>query len=464
MARLSSFNVKSSVPPECTGVAAKALRIYSERIKELKELTGKSNVSAQALKDVKHLVPPKQHGELKDIPIGCCFDIKGEAAMVGIHSNPLGGIDAVKGKPCYAVCLSGKYNDIVLENGTIIYSGSGGRDASGRQCKDQSIAKKENTSLLRSKLTQTPIRVLSKVFQSTSKWHFQYNGLYICTSHVFESSKDGPKVHNFTLEPVIGKSMLLRARHIDLNVNTKRKATMLVTQEKQPRKKVACFSHMVDGCAKPKLETDFAQRKQFQASGKPSQVNECPIAAKQHVARKSKCRSQVIYFDDSNNEPNKKQRTFFGSTLTNRLVKRNQNLSHRASLKSSLSVKKASDDSFLPFPQENADNQKPKLANVDSTNTHKRYPIGPTNTAAKSAKKFKLNSFVHGKGIANIDNVLNADKKVLKNAVPTAALPKNEKTKKLTEAKLESKSNTPRICHCIEHQSKPKKENTRNFV
>ena len=187
----------------CQGRTLEALNEYRKRKGEI-EGQGRPKPDMQAYKELRAKyvwLCQRRHGLNDEIPVGLVVEGRGEAAFLGIHSSILSGIDSVKDYPCYAVCLAGKYNDDELDDddGTIIYTGSGGQDKKGRQVEDQKEGV-DNASLLQAMNENTPIRVLRK-FGDKNGCRYRYEGLYECTDFSYEASGDGPKVFKFKLKP-----------------------------------------------------------------------------------------------------------------------------------------------------------------------------------------------------------------------------------------------------------------------
>ena len=144
------------------------------------------------------------HGIPEGIPTGAVLNNKGEAAILGIHTLITRGIDCIKDEPCYAVSVSGGYEDDkdnTRKDGTIIYTGEGGRDPkTGLQVKDQK-ENPANASLLMSIDKQVPVRVLRKRKKDGTEY-YTYDGLYMVVGHTYDRSKEGPKIYLFTLKPL----------------------------------------------------------------------------------------------------------------------------------------------------------------------------------------------------------------------------------------------------------------------
>lgn len=200
------FLLRQDIGVQCAGRAAQALTEFRKRVNELQRL-GQKKPDMVAYKELRHKwTPPKNHGEILGVPIGLKLKGRGEAAILGIHTQILSGIDAVKDKACFAVCISGGYADDrdEAEDGTIQYTGSGGQKGK-RQVEDQ-IENTDNASLILSVATQEPIRVLRGTKTKRGSPMYCYNGLYRCTDFDYQKSTDGPMVYVFTLVPIPGQS------------------------------------------------------------------------------------------------------------------------------------------------------------------------------------------------------------------------------------------------------------------
>ena len=89
-------------------------------------------------------------------------------------------------------------------DGTLFYTGSGGQK-DRRQVKDQ-IINSANASLIRSKDTRLPIRLLQKDTRRQGKPEYFYDGLFRCESYSYEESTDGPMEYKFKIVPIPGLS------------------------------------------------------------------------------------------------------------------------------------------------------------------------------------------------------------------------------------------------------------------
>mmetsp|Transcript_2671 Transcript_2671/g.5102 ORF Transcript_2671/g.5102 Transcript_2671/m.5102 type:complete len:357 (+) Transcript_2671:53-1123(+) len=183
-----------------TGMPLEALNHYRHVVYEL---TQKQECKPDmiAYKELRHKYSctERKHGLLEDIPVGLVVEGRGEAAILGIHTQILSGIDSEIGKPCFAVCISGKYDDADGENedGTIIYTGSGGLK-NNKQVKNQTLSA-PNIALIKSYETGVPVRVLRRYGDGIE---YRYEGVYKCIGFEKTPSSDGPLVYSFKLHPM----------------------------------------------------------------------------------------------------------------------------------------------------------------------------------------------------------------------------------------------------------------------
>ena len=151
---------------------------------------------------------PRRHGLIEGVPIGLRLRGRGEAAVLGIHRQMMRGIDFEQNEPCFAVCVSGGYeDDNVLDNGDILYTGEGGQ-TKGFQTEDQK-EKNGNAALVKSCRTRTPIRVIRGGAVDGGGAEYCYEGLYECVEYDHVQSTQNPDVwvYQFHLRPIAGQSI-----------------------------------------------------------------------------------------------------------------------------------------------------------------------------------------------------------------------------------------------------------------
>jgi len=177
--------------------------VHRQREADWKE-AGVCKPDMKAFKELRKrgLVPERKYGEMPGVPVGIFFKSRGEAAVLGIHRQILKGIDSVKGESCYAVCcLEGAYADDEeeLPDGTIWYTGEGGRDQNSKLHTEDQTETSANASLIESYCARQPIRVLVGKHQE-----YHYKGLYRCEDYTIQPGVDGFIVFKFKLMPAVG--------------------------------------------------------------------------------------------------------------------------------------------------------------------------------------------------------------------------------------------------------------------
>ena len=192
---------------KCTGRAAEALKAFRLREAALKK-AGQKKPDMVAFKELRGIwTPEQQHGQIEGVPVGLKLNGRGEAAILGLHTQILKGIDAVQGEACYAICVAGKYadDDDHNDDGTLVYTGEGGQKKKNRPMEDQKLTT-GNAALLMSIDTQLPIRVLRGGTLSGKPPEYFYDGLYKCIGYKYEPGAEGPFVYKFMLAPVENES------------------------------------------------------------------------------------------------------------------------------------------------------------------------------------------------------------------------------------------------------------------
>lgn len=202
------LNNSTSNHPECTGRAAEALNAFRERESVLM-VENQKKPDMVAYKELRSKwTPDREHGQIDGVPVGLKLFGRGEAAILGIHTQILRGIDAIQGESCYAICVAGKYADDDDGNldGTLVYTGEGGQKKKNRGIEDQKNTV-GNAALIRSSETQLPIRVLrGRRDPKAISPEYYYDGLYRCTGYTYEAGAEGKMVYKFTLVPIANES------------------------------------------------------------------------------------------------------------------------------------------------------------------------------------------------------------------------------------------------------------------
>ena len=148
------------------------------------------------------LRPSSSIGNLGYLP-GSTFQNRRELSASGIHGPPQAGIWNAGGDFAVSIIVSGGYVDD-SDNGTdLLYTGQGGRDASGKQTFDQELTK-GNFGLFNSMKEKVPIRV-TRGYQTEfgPDSGYRYDGLFLVKRAYIEPSRDGHFIWRFELSPVI---------------------------------------------------------------------------------------------------------------------------------------------------------------------------------------------------------------------------------------------------------------------
>lgn len=83
-------------------------------------------------------VPPRCLGHPRGVKPGDRVEGRGELDALAVHNLAVQGIDAVKGAPAFAICMSGGYVDDEDTGTTVWYTGMGGQSGK-RQVADQQL-------------------------------------------------------------------------------------------------------------------------------------------------------------------------------------------------------------------------------------------------------------------------------------------------------------------------------------
>jgi hypothetical protein len=91
----------STAPPQTTshvhGRAAQTLAAYCKRVRELSH---KPKADMVAYKELRHQwTPALHHGHISGVPVGAYFERRGEAAILGVHTQMMRGIDSRQTDP-----------------------------------------------------------------------------------------------------------------------------------------------------------------------------------------------------------------------------------------------------------------------------------------------------------------------------------------------------------------------------
>ncbi len=143
-------------------------------------------------------------GTIPGISVGTVFGSYAEMNAAGVHRSTMGGISGRSAVGADSIVLSGGYEDDIDEGDVIVYTGSGGRDASGRHVSDQTLSR-FNLALTVNEREGHPIRLI-RGKDTRSKFApasgYRYDGLVRVTSHWHERGKSGFMVWRFRLEQI----------------------------------------------------------------------------------------------------------------------------------------------------------------------------------------------------------------------------------------------------------------------
>lgn len=140
-------------------------------------------------------------GHIPGVPLGTEFASFSELNAVGLHRQSQGGISSSVNDGSDSIVVSGGYEDDIDFGDEIVYTGQGGRDASGKHVKNQELVR-GNLALVKNELEGLPVRVIRGAHR---KSHFapssgyRYDGLYRVDSHWSETGKSGFKVWRYRL-------------------------------------------------------------------------------------------------------------------------------------------------------------------------------------------------------------------------------------------------------------------------
>ncbi len=143
-------------------------------------------------------------GAIPRIAVGTVFSSYAEMNAAGVHRSTMGGISGRSAVGADSIVLSGGYEDDIDEGDVVVYTGSGGRDASGRHVSDQTLTR-FNLALTVNEREGHPIRLI-RGKDTRSRFApasgYRYDGLVRVTSHWHEKGKSGFMVWRFRLEQI----------------------------------------------------------------------------------------------------------------------------------------------------------------------------------------------------------------------------------------------------------------------
>ncbi|CAL0302527.1 unnamed protein product [Lupinus luteus] len=158
----------------------------------------------------------KRVGVVPGVEIGDIFFFRMELCIVGLHSQSMGGIDAmhVRGESeeetlAVSIVSSGEYDDEAEDDDVIIYTGQGGNfNKKGKHVKDQKL-QRGNLALDRSSRQHNEIRVIRGIREGVNQNSkiYVYDGLYkIQDSWMDRAKSGGGGVFKYKLVKVPGQA------------------------------------------------------------------------------------------------------------------------------------------------------------------------------------------------------------------------------------------------------------------
>lgn len=140
-------------------------------------------------------------GHIPGISINTSFASYAELNKSRIHKQTQAGISGSQDEGADSVIISGGYEDDQDFWDTIIYTGQGGQNPSGKQVADQKLSR-GNLALVKNELEGLPIRVIrgkDKHNPNAPLTGYRYDGLYRVDSHWSETGKSGFLIWRYRL-------------------------------------------------------------------------------------------------------------------------------------------------------------------------------------------------------------------------------------------------------------------------
>ncbi|XP_004308572.1 PREDICTED: YDG domain-containing protein At5g47150-like [Fragaria vesca subsp. vesca] len=149
-------------------------------------------------------------GSIRGVKVGDMFRHRAQLTIVGLHRQPLRGIDFLRRKDgrilATSIVDSGRYSNNMPSSDTLIYSGEGGNCPFETTEPTNQKLKGGNLALNNSKEEGTPIRVIRKLKLSSGLCYVYY-GLYI-VEKVMRARERGKVVYKFRLGRYSGQPKL----------------------------------------------------------------------------------------------------------------------------------------------------------------------------------------------------------------------------------------------------------------
>ena len=170
-------------------------------------------------------------GEISDVTEGSLFSSYAELNQSRVHIQTQAGISGSQSEGADSIVVSGGYEDDQDFGDEIIYTGHGGRDASGKQIADQTLTR-GNLALAKNEIDNLPVRVIRGAHKGNlfaPEVGYRYDGLYRVESHWIELGKSGFNVYRFklvkqnsSLPPISGKAIQIEIEQKHGSNNPKR--------------------------------------------------------------------------------------------------------------------------------------------------------------------------------------------------------------------------------------------------
>lgn len=140
-------------------------------------------------------------GHVAGIEVGTLFASYAALNQAEVHRSTQGGISSSETEGADSIVVSGGYADDQDFGDEIVYTGQGGRDASGKHIEDQKL-RRGNLALVINELEGLPVRVIRGADPKSAfapATGYRYDGLYQVDSHWHEVGKAGFKVWRYRL-------------------------------------------------------------------------------------------------------------------------------------------------------------------------------------------------------------------------------------------------------------------------
>ena len=148
----------------------------------------------------------RKFGEVDGVEVGALFASYADLNQAKVHTQTQAGISGSQTEGAESIVVSGGYEDDQDFGDEIIYTGQGGRDASGKQIADQTLTR-GNLALAKNELEGLPVRVIRgahKGNQFAPSVGYRYDGLYRVDSHWTEKGKSGFSMCRYKLVKLNG--------------------------------------------------------------------------------------------------------------------------------------------------------------------------------------------------------------------------------------------------------------------